>query len=72
MNHIDCGLGIVDAEVLLDIVPPGVPYDLADVYQSIAGQGLLQSYEVDERFHEIGSESGLAELDRLLTLQIQH
>lgn len=71
MNHIDCGLGIVDADTLLDLVPPGVPYDLADVYESIAAQGQLQAYEVDERFHEIGSESGLSALDRFLTLQTQ-
>lgn len=71
MNHIDCGLSIIDAETLLDLVPPGVPYDLADVYESIAADGLLQAYVVDHRFHEIGSESGLAELDRLLTLQTQ-
>jgi NDP-sugar pyrophosphorylase family protein len=71
LNHIDCGLGVITADTLLDLVPPGVPYDLADMYESIAAQGTLQAYEVDERFHEIGSESGLAELDRLLTLQTQ-
>jgi NDP-sugar pyrophosphorylase family protein len=71
MNHIDCGLGIIGAEVLLELVPPGVPFDLADVYESVAAQGQLQAYEVEERFHEIGSESGLAELDRLLRLQSQ-
>ena len=71
MNHIDYGLGIVCAETLLDLVPPGVPSDLADLYETIASQGQLQAYEVAERFHEIGSETGLAELDRLLTLEMQ-
>ena len=72
LHHVDCGLGIVDAGTVLDLVPPGVPYDLADVYESLAAQGRLQAYELGERFHEIGSESGLVELDRLLTLQTQH
>jgi N-acetyl-alpha-D-muramate 1-phosphate uridylyltransferase len=71
MNHVDCGLGVVEADTLLDLVPPGVPYDLADMYESLAAQGRLQAYELDERFHEIGSATGLAALDRLLTLQIQ-
>lgn len=71
MNHIDYGLGITSSEALLELVPTGEPYDLADVYEALAGQGLLQAYEVDRRYHEIGSEAGLAELDRLLTLEMQ-
>jgi NDP-sugar pyrophosphorylase family protein len=71
MNHIDYGLGIVSSDALLELVPPGVPYDLADVYESMAANGRLQAYEVEHRYYEIGSESGLAELDRLLTLETQ-
>jgi NDP-sugar pyrophosphorylase family protein len=70
MNHIDYGLGILTAETVLDLVPPGVPHDLADLYETVAAQRCLQAYEVDQRFHEIGSESGLAELDRLLTPEL--
>jgi NDP-sugar pyrophosphorylase family protein len=71
MNHIDYGLGIVTSAAVLDLVPPGVPYDLADVYEAMAADGRLQAYEVDQRFHEIGSEAGLAELDRLLKVEMQ-
>jgi NDP-sugar pyrophosphorylase family protein len=48
-----------------------VPYDLADVYEALAADGRLQAYEVDQRFHEIGSEAGLVELDQLLTREVQ-
>jgi NDP-sugar pyrophosphorylase family protein len=69
MNYIDYGLGVLTAEMVLDLVPPGVPHDLADLYETVAARRRLQAYEVDQRFHEIGSESGLAELDHLLTLE---
>lgn len=71
MNHIDYGLGIITSAALLDLVPPGVSYDLADVYETMAADGRLQAYEVDQRFHEIGSEAGLAELERLLKVEMQ-
>jgi NDP-sugar pyrophosphorylase family protein len=72
MSHIDYGLGIVCSDAMLDVVPPGVPYDLADVYETLAAGGRLQAYEVDQRFHEIGSEAGLVELDELLTTPVQN
>jgi NDP-sugar pyrophosphorylase family protein len=71
LTYIDYGLGVLTADAVLDLVPTGVPHDLAGVYGTIAAQGRLQAYEVHERFHEIGSESGLAELDRLLTSEFQ-
>ena len=71
MNFIDYGLGILTADTVLDMVPARVPHDLADLYETVAAKRQLQAYEVDQRFHEIGSESGLAELDRLLTMELQ-
>jgi NDP-sugar pyrophosphorylase family protein len=49
MNHVDYGIGIFGADTLLDLVPPGVPYDLADLYETIAVHGRLQAFEVDQR-----------------------
>jgi NDP-sugar pyrophosphorylase family protein len=71
MSFIDYGLSILTAEAVLDLVPAGEPNDLAALYSNIAAFGKLQAYEVDQRFHEIGSEHGLAELDRLLTRELQ-
>lgn len=70
MSYIDYGLGILTADVVLSLVPADTPHDLATLYETIATRGRLQAYEVDHRFHEIGSESGLAELDHLLTMAL--
>ncbi len=63
MQHIDYGLGILRADTLL-----GRPeaFDIADVYRDLSAAGELAGYEVRERFYEIGSHAGMAELDELL------
>ena len=40
--------------------------DLAEVQKALVARGELAGYEIPERFYEIGSPAGLAELDRLL------
>lgn len=65
MRHIDYGLGVLSAEVLKRWAEDE-PFDLADVYQSLTAENQLAGYEVSERFYEIGSPQGLAELDALL------
>ena len=71
MNYIDYGLGILCADAVLALVPAGVRHDLATVYETIAMRGRLQAYEVCQPFHEIGSESGIAELERYLAMELQ-
>jgi NDP-sugar pyrophosphorylase family protein len=68
MKHIDYGLGVLSAEALSSW-PERKAFDLADVYQDLIGQRKLAGFEVDRRFYEIGSPSGLAELDALLRSQ---
>jgi NDP-sugar pyrophosphorylase family protein len=58
MTYIDYGLGVVSASVLKER-PVGQPFDLADVYQDLSLQGQLAGLEVNERFYEIGSHTGL-------------
>lgn len=65
MQHIDYGLGILRAEALAPY-PEDAPFDLADVYRDLSRTGRLAGYEVRQRFYEIGSHEGLAELDALL------
>lgn len=62
MAHIDYGLGILSASVLLDY-PDGQPFDLADVYRDLSLRRKLAGYEVCERFFEIGSHDGLKETE---------
>lgn len=65
MQYIDYGLGILHQEVLQRI-PEGQPYDLADLYENLSLEGVLTGYEVKQRFYEIGSPAGLEELSRYL------
>jgi NDP-sugar pyrophosphorylase family protein len=65
MLHIDYGLSLFKREAF-DSWPDGRPFDLADVMGRLVQQRQLAGYEVPERFFEIGSHSGLAELDSLL------
>jgi hypothetical protein len=43
-----------------------VPFDLADVYSRLVNDKQMAAYQVKQRFYEIGSRQGLAELDSLL------
>ena len=67
MNHIDYGLGILSTEILRDW--PAKEFDLATVYRQLVEKNQLAGCEVTQRFYEIGSPEGLAELDELLRRQ---
>jgi NDP-sugar pyrophosphorylase family protein len=64
MHYIDYGLGALRATAL-DCLPEG-PSDLATVYEGLAARGQLAAMEVSERFYEIGSFTGLSELEERL------
>ncbi|MCL4393322.1 MAG: nucleotidyl transferase, partial [Chloroflexi bacterium] len=68
MQHIDYGLGVFD-RAAFENLPAGVPIDLAVVYQDLLRQGRLAAFEVRQRFYEIGSWQGIAELERHLAQQ---
>jgi|SRR5688572_13696639 len=65
MRHIDYGLSLFRASAFTDW-PIDKPFDLADVMQRLVAQKQLAGYEVKQRFYEIGSHAGLAELEELL------
>lgn len=65
MHHIDYGLGVFRARAF-DGRPRDAVVDLAEVQKSLVAQKQLAGYEIKERFYEIGSHEGLAELDALL------
>lgn len=66
MHHIDYGLSILDRDQVIAPLPAGEVVDLADVYTELGAAGRLAGYEVTDRFYEIGSPAGLAELEDLL------
>jgi hypothetical protein len=57
---------------LFDDSPNDVPFELADTLENLSQKGELAGHEVNQRFYEIGSPAGLAELDRLLSSHKGH
>ena len=65
MRWIDYGLLAFRRQVIADRVSAGVPQDLGPLCSALAADGLLAGLEVFERFYEIGSVSGRAELEAM-------
>jgi NDP-sugar pyrophosphorylase family protein len=65
MRHVDYGVAVLNATVLAPY-DNNVPFDLANVYSRLVSEKQMAAYEVKQRFYEIGSREGLAELDSLL------
>ena len=67
MQHIDYGLGAFMPSVFAGL-PPGAS-DLERVYQGLIAERKLASFEVDQRFYEIGSPEGFRETEEFLQRQ---
>jgi NDP-sugar pyrophosphorylase family protein len=65
MRHIDYGLSLFKASVF-DAYSADQVFDLAEVMGRLVREKQLAGYEVPERFYEMGSTTGLAELEQLL------
>jgi NDP-sugar pyrophosphorylase family protein len=63
MHYIDYGVGLFTAGLFEGRAGA---FDLAEIYREEARRGELRGWEAKERFYEIGSPSGLAELNGLL------
>ena len=71
MRYFDYGLMICSRQIFDDSAGD-VPFDLADTLENLSRKGELAGYEVSQRFYEIGSPAGLAELHRLLSSHKGH
>ena len=65
MRHIDYGLSMFKSSVF-DAYAANQVFDLAEVMGKLVREKQLAGYEVPERFYEMGSPAGLAELEELL------
>jgi N-acetyl-alpha-D-muramate 1-phosphate uridylyltransferase len=63
---IDYGLSVLRAELIEQRVPASKVTDLADLFHELSLEGKLAGFEVEERFYEVGSPHGLAELERYI------
>jgi NDP-sugar pyrophosphorylase family protein len=66
MKHIDYGLGVLRRDAFAGVTPDG-PHDLAAVYQDLVGRGELAAWESPDRFYELGSREGIADLTEFLS-----
>jgi len=64
-RHIDYGISVLTSGVFTGF-PDDAAFDLADLYSRLVSEKQMAAYEVKQRFYEIGSAEGLAELDALL------
>jgi NDP-sugar pyrophosphorylase family protein len=66
MRWIDYGLSVFTREVIEERVPADTVADLAALCTALAAEGALAGLLVPDRFYEIGSPEGLAEVSALL------
>jgi N-acetyl-alpha-D-muramate 1-phosphate uridylyltransferase len=65
MEYIDYGLGILRSSEF-EAYPESEAFDLAEIYQKLIMSNRLAGLEIFEKFYEIGSFSGLKELENYL------
>jgi NDP-sugar pyrophosphorylase family protein len=65
MDWVDYGVSVLHRSLVMEL-DAGSVVDLADVFHELSGAGRLAGYEVHERFYEIGSPPGLAEVEGIL------
>jgi NDP-sugar pyrophosphorylase family protein len=69
MRYIDYGLSAFRRHLFENI--PDRVFDLSTLFHDLSLKGELAGFEVHERFYEIGSQAGLADLEEYLKLRIQ-
>ncbi|HEY1786892.1 MAG TPA: nucleotidyltransferase family protein [Verrucomicrobiae bacterium] len=69
MRYIDYGLSLFKSSVF-DSYAADQTFDLAEVMTKLVREKQLAGYEVRERFYEIGSPSGLDELETILAKKV--
>ena len=66
MQWIDYGLSVVTSESVHKHLPPNQECDIASMFERLSIAGRLQAYMSTDRYFEIGSVTGLAELEQHL------
>jgi len=66
LHWIDYGLSVLDRDLVARRIPADTVADLSALCHALAAEGALAGFLVPDRFYEIGSPSGLAEVTALL------
>src|SRR5713101_1140733 len=64
MTYIDYGLSVMRRDVILHRVPSGQQADLAPLLKELSTAGLVAGYEARHKYFEVGSPTGVRELER--------
>jgi MurNAc alpha-1-phosphate uridylyltransferase len=67
LHWIDYGFSIIDRDTVMPLIPAGEVCDFAAIQRTLSDEKRLAGYEVVDRFYEIGSPEGLAELEAHLS-----
>jgi NDP-sugar pyrophosphorylase family protein len=68
MHHIDYGVTMFRRDVIDEWVPADEVVDLATLVEELSARGEVEGFEVHERFYEIGSPEGRADLAQYLAV----
>ena len=66
MEWIDYGLSALERSLIESRIARSAVGDLSELYRELSAERLLGAFEVHQRFFEIGSPAGLADLERHL------
>lgn len=66
-EHIDYGLIVMRKDVIH--ANSEVSFDLGDLLSTCVNKGMVSAYEVNDRFYEIGSPSGIIETTEYITMK---
>lgn len=66
MRYIDYGLSAFRRDIIAQKLRSGEKSDLADLFHHLSKKNDLAAYPVTERFYEVGSHSGIADLEGFL------
>jgi NDP-sugar pyrophosphorylase family protein len=67
LHWIDYGFSMYDRDAIAPLLPAGEVVDLAVLQSTLSAEGRLAGVEVVDRFYEVGSPAGIAELEAHLT-----
>ena len=67
MRWIDYGLSVLERDLVASRIPADTVADLSTLCTALAAEGNLAGMLVADRFYEIGSPSGLAEVEQVLS-----
>ena len=71
MRFVDYGLTALHRSIVSERIPSGQVTDMADVLGSLSLAGQLAGLEVEERFYEVGSPSGLRDFESYVASGLQ-